>query len=291
MASKTSPLSSIDNKVYRPVGRCIYCGAADHLEKEHILPFGLSGTAILPKSSCRACASITGNTEQSLLRGAFWPLRVFRDLKSRSKHRDAPKTFPMYVEKSGVLELIELPIDELPIILHFPLFAPPAYISGAPLKAGIDVSGLATVHFGQTPREVANAHGTLKLQFEQSQKPVDFARMIAKIAYSFAVAEGAVDDMEGTSFVLPAILDRPNEIGQWVGTLTDPIQSHPGQLHRIIIHHDVDRGLLCGEVQLFADSETPSYGVILGKLRSKSSNPSIERTAVGKPSSAAHVKR
>lgn len=269
MITNSSPLSSIDNKVYKPVGRCIYCGAVDHLEKEHILPFGLSGTAILPQSSCRTCASITGNTEQSLLRGAFWPVRVFRDLKSRSKHRDAPKTYPMHVERSGVLELIEFPIDELPIILHFPLFALPAYMSGSPLKGAIDVSGLATVNFGQHLRDFAHAHGTQRLQFQQSLDPVAFARVIAKIAYSFAVAEGAVDDMEGTPFVLPAILDRPEEIGQWVGTLTDPIQSHPGQLHRILIRHNLDRGLLWGEVQLFADSETPSYGVILGKLKTK----------------------
>jgi hypothetical protein len=175
----------------------------------------------------------------------------------------------MSVEKDGVLETLEFPIDELPIILHFPLFAPPAYISGSPLKAGIDLSGLATVHFGQDPRRFAQAHGTPRLQFKHSQNPVAFARVIAKIAYSFAVAEGAVDDIEGTPFVLPAILNSPNEIGQWVGTLTDPIRAHPGQLHRILIHHNLDRGLLCGEVQLFADSETPSYGVILGKLKAK----------------------
>jgi hypothetical protein len=43
-----------------------------------------------------------------------------------------------------------------------------------------------------------------------------------------------------------------------------PPQAHPGELHRLILHQQ--QGLLIAEVQLFADSETPSYGVILGRL-------------------------
>jgi hypothetical protein len=49
----------LDGKRSSPVGYCIYCQATDELTNEHILPFGLSGTAVLPKSSCKACAKIT----------------------------------------------------------------------------------------------------------------------------------------------------------------------------------------------------------------------------------------
>lgn len=259
----------LDGAVYAPVGRCIYCGSTDALEKEHILPFGLSGTAILLKASCRSCASITGATEQTLLRGSFWPVRIFRNLKSRKKHKDAPSTFPVTIVRDGREEIAHLPVDELPILLHFPLFSPPAYISKSGLKAGIDLAGLATVKFGKDPGETAQSLGSSILRFNDQQHPVDFARVIAKIGYAFAVAEGATADLDGDPLVVPAIIDRPNEIGQWVGTLTDPPRAHPGLLHRLVIHHERNLGLLIAEVQLFADSETPSYGVVIGKLKQR----------------------
>lgn len=258
---------SLDGKVYAPVGHCIYCGGTEELEKEHILPFALSGTAILPKASCRKCASITGAVEQELLRGSFWPVRIFRNLRSRTKHKDAPTTFPVTFVRSGKEEVHQLKIDELPILLHFPLLAPPGYMSPGSSSAGVQLSGLATVRFGKHPVQTMNAQGATGFQVSDQHRPVAFARMIAKIAYAFAYAEGALNDMEGETFVLPAILGEKDEIGRWVGTLTDPLKSHLGTLHRIVIHHERERRLLCAEVQLFSDSETPSYGVILGRLK------------------------
>lgn len=257
----------LDGKVYAPAGRCIYCGSTEELEKEHILPFALSGTAILPKASCRKCASITGSVEQELLRGSFWPVRIFRNLKSRTKHKDAPATFPMTFVRNGKQEVHQLKIDELPILLHFPLLAPPGYLSPGTPTAGVQLSGLATVRFGKDPIQAVSLRGATGLQVSESHKPVVFARMIAKIAYAFAYAEGAMSDMDGEAFVCPAILGEKDEIGRWVGTLTDPPKGHLGTLHRIEVRHDRQRGLLCAEVQLFSDSETPSYGVILGRLK------------------------
>lgn len=48
-----------------------------------------------------------------------------------------------------------------------------------------------------------------------------------------------------------------------------PIRKYPGLLHRIALIEDHERELLIADIQLFADSETPSYGVILGKLDKK----------------------
>ncbi len=47
--------------VYAPVGRYIYCpddGSAG-LGDEHIIPYSLNGTQILPQASCRKCEKIT----------------------------------------------------------------------------------------------------------------------------------------------------------------------------------------------------------------------------------------
>ena len=218
-------------------------------------------------ASCRKCARITGGFEQDLLRGPFWPARIFRDLKSRSKHKDAPKTFAMTFIRDGREEEHRLKVDELPIFIHFPRLAPPGYLVPGYLTAGVQLAGLDTIHFGMPPTVAMILRGANGLQMSQNPRPVEFARMIAKIGYAFACAEGAIKDLDGTPLVLPAILGETDDIGRWVGTLTRPSMKHPGTLHRIVIHHDRERGLLCAEVQLFSDSETPSYCVILGKLK------------------------
>jgi len=241
----------------------------ENLRKEHILPFGLSGSAILPKSSCGGCAKITARLEQMVLRGPMWPVRVFRDLKSRTKHQYAPKNLPLVVIRNGQDVIVDHPIEDFPIVLMFPVFAPPALLFPEGYQQGIVLWGLATVRFGPPAEEVAARLGASQIRIEQEYRVAEFARMIAKIAYAFAFAEGAVDSLDGSATVIPAILGERNDIGLWVGTLTKPCESHPGDLHRLILHRDHEKGLLIVEVQLFSDSETPSYCVILGRLKSK----------------------
>ncbi|MGH8605308.1 MAG: hypothetical protein ACREXR_21710, partial [Gammaproteobacteria bacterium] len=263
----TAELKVLDGLVYKAVGHCIYCGATEDLGKEHILPFGLSGSAILPKSSCRSCASVTGSLEQDILRGSFWPVRVFRDLKSRSKHKDAPKHVPVSVVRNGERDVVLLNIDEAPILLPFPLFAPPRHLSQAEPTPGISVSGFVTIRFGVDPETSGRTLDASEINITAEQKPCAFARMIAKIGYAFAYAEGAIADLEGEPYVLPAILGKRDEIGRWVGTLTKPLEAVPRLLHRVLIHYDSEKSLLFAEVQLFSDSQTPCYGVVLGKLK------------------------
>lgn len=262
----TVRMKIIDNLGYPPVGKCIYCGNTENLQREHILPFGLSGSAILPKSSCNQCAKITGQFEQKVLRGPMWAVRVYRELKSRTRHQDAPKHFPLKVMKNGIEEEIQVPIEEFPILLHFPIFDPPAYLRPGGYEKGILVGGVATVSFGPRPEVVAKRLGVEILSIKQAQEPIAFARMIAKIAYAWAAAEKKLDLIRGKPFVLPALLGEADDIGRWVGTLTDPIERYEGLLHRILIHEDHERHVLVGEVHLFSDSQTPRYGVILGKM-------------------------
>lgn len=256
----------LDNLQYASIGRCIYCGNTENLQKEHILPFGLSGSAILTKSTCNRCAKITGQVEQKVLRGPMWAVRVYRELKSRTRHQDAPKHFPLKVITNGTEQVIQVPIKEFPILLHFPIFEPPAYLNPGGYEKGILVSGVATVSFGLRPEVVAKRLGVDTLSINQAQEPIAFARMIAKIAYAWAAAENKLNLIRGMPFVLPAILGKADDIGRWVGTLTDPIKKYEGLLHRILIHEDYERHVLIGEVHLFSDSETPRYGVILGEI-------------------------
>ena len=264
-----SDIPEIDHYSYKPVGHCIYCGSSEDLRDEHIVPYGLGGNMILPKSSCGACAVITSKFEFSVMRGSFWDARIYRKIQSRRKHKKAPKLYPITMSRNGTNETIEVSLDEYPIILPFPLFSVPGYLNLCEQFNGIKLEGIASVSFGVRPEVVLEKYGAEHITPKPiTDKPVDFARMIAKIALSMAIAEGALNEIDADQIlVLPAILGESDDIGQWVGTITEPIASHEEHLHRVLIHRDEEKGLLLGDVQLFSDSETPRYGVILGVLR------------------------
>jgi hypothetical protein len=262
-----APLRSLDGKSYAEPGHCIYCGSQIGLTKEHIVPLGLSGTATIPRASCKSCAKITGKFEQSVLRGPMWAARVFRGLHSRTKHADAPSHHPLRVEKGGEWVTLELPTEEYPILLHFPIFSPPGILHPDGYKSGIRLKGLHSISFGPRLEDVAHSLGATGIELNQKSSPVAFARMLAKIAHAFAFAEGALSRTTGPSSVLPAILGAEDDVGFWVGTLDQPNTPEVGSLHSIRIHDDVEKGMLIAEVRLFSDSSTPSYGVVLGHLR------------------------
>lgn len=259
-------MKTLDGLRYAPIGLCIYCGSTQDLTKEHILPFGLSGTAILPDSSCRACARVTGATEQKVLRGPMWPIRVYRDLLSRTKHKDAPDCYPLTIVRGGTEVQLEVAIEDLPLLLHFPVFSPPAFLHLDGYTHGIRMIGVNTISFGPKPEDIARKLGAESIKLTQTHEPTAFARMIAKIAYAWAAAESQLRLLKGASFVVPSILGSADDVGRWVGTITEPTQKHEALLHRIIMHEDRHKNLLVAEVHLFSDSETPRYGVILGEL-------------------------
>jgi hypothetical protein len=56
------------------VGVCIYCGATDGLQDEHVIPFGIGGPAKLFDATCASCAEMTSAFERLVQRdqlGAF----------------------------------------------------------------------------------------------------------------------------------------------------------------------------------------------------------------------------
>jgi hypothetical protein len=259
-------LRLLNNYKYTPVGYCIYCGNTRDLQDEHILPYGLGGSAVLPKASCAKCSRITGQMEQQLLRGSFWQVRLYRKLQSRTKHRDAPAIYPLRLVKNGIESTVSLPLAEYPILIPFLDFGLPGYLENRPVAKGIPMKGLITISFGPKPEQVAARFGAKNVKITVSENPVPFARVIAKIAFSWAFAEGYIQKIVGPSFVIPAILGDSDDIGHWVGTISAITPKELGMLHQIVIREDKENNvLLCG-VHLFADSNTPFYGVVLGKL-------------------------
>ncbi len=244
---------------------CIYCGRTDNLTDEHIIPYGLSGEHVLPKASCVDCAKITGRMEQQLLRGPMRAARILRKLNSRTRHQNFPQTHRLTYIKDGFERKIDLPLEEYPILLHFPIFQQPGYLTGKS-TTGIDLKGMHTVYFGRSPQDVAVSLGATALKFPASrEEPYAFARLIAKIGFGFAVASGEIRKLQTPSALPEYILGKASDIGRWVFTDDSETVTYPDALHRIQMHEM--HGLLVAEVQLFSDSQAPRYGAILGVLR------------------------
>lgn len=265
MTTSRDDLPRLTHHTYAPYGCCIYCGRTDDLRTEHIVPFGLDGNLKLPESTCKECADRTSKIERAVLRGDFRAIRVYRDLQSRRKHAGAPRLYPLDITLNGQKQQVELPLGEYPLVLHFPVFPPPRILTAAEKRPGIDVRGVDTISFGPSPLEVMQKLGAQSVGATLTQQPAEFARMIAKIAYAMAAATGTLEVLAEPSELPAMILGHDDAIGHFVGTIEEPNASHP-ELHRVFVIEDTGRGLLIGDVQIFSDSQTPRYGVVIGKL-------------------------
>jgi hypothetical protein len=174
---------------YPPVGRCIYCGETEDLSREHIIPFGLNGNAVLPAASCAKCRNITASFERDVLRGSMCAVRVRLKFQSRKKHQGAPLTQRLMFTRNGVSETIDLPIERFPILLRFLKFASPRFFTGRQ-NSGIDITGVVAILFGPRPEIVGRELGAQEIVLRSKpDHPISFARMIAKIGYGMAFAE------------------------------------------------------------------------------------------------------
>jgi hypothetical protein len=210
---------------FRPVGRCIYCGSDGQpqgLTREHIFPFSFGGTSVLPKASCRACAAITRDFEQSCARAMFGKLRILFNLPTQHK-RQRPAELPLDIEVDGQRETLMIPIADYPAVpVVFPVFPhPPGMICGASPNAVFWNAGTKQI----MPNLPDNQDRLVRLRarvgkpfafFLGFQTPIGpFVRMLAKIAHSNAVAEFGIDGF--THLLPPLILGKTEYLPHFVG--------------------------------------------------------------------------
>lgn len=192
-------------------------------------------------------------------------VRYIQNAPSRSKHQDVPKTIPVTITLDGQEVLVQARREEAPILLPFPIFATLDYssVSGAELK----LVGVATGSFGADPEAFAKQHGSKEIEFRiTNSDAIAFARMVAKIAYATAHANGELRRVKDRFALARAIIEEPNSIGGFVSTLPSPFKRYPGVQHRIFLRETVEPRLLFAEIQLFASAGTPTYSVIIGAL-------------------------
>jgi hypothetical protein len=268
-------------KRYHPIGRCIYGEGKEHrgkLTEEHIVPFGIAGdSTVLPASSCRSCAKITGKVEQRCLREMLGHFRIAIGSPTRR-----PKERPKNVEiKTGHFNKEATEVENVQTITIFPteiIVLPMFTFPGAGLlesrSPAADVEfQLSLFRLENQLEDFSRKHGAI---LSPALYPVEFVRMIAKIAHSYAVAELGPDGFR--PYLLDLILGRIPDLNsclQWIGC--EPKAPPPsGDLFSIrwdkcfFEKNDAAAGspkkqLLMVQFRLFPFFNTPLYHVVVGE--------------------------
>lgn len=166
------------------------------------------------------------------LRGPAWPIRT--KLAFKTNHGKRPQGFELFITKDGKRELKWILLDEYPIILPMPVFAPmPPLVTGITESGTLFPNHLVMITSGTTPAS------ELLLQIKQkysadgvglpSLDVPNFARMVVKSAYALAVAELGLDNVQGRR-VAEAILSHNQDIGQYIGSgSAAPLQPEQAQ--------------------------------------------------------------
>src|SRR5260370_24163699 len=171
---------------YNPVGACIYCGNTEPpLSDEHIVACGLGGTLVLPQASCARCAKITSQVELHCLRGIYRPARMHLRLPSRKGH---PETLPVEVELGDTKTRVDLTMADHPGYLFSFDYEPPYILAGFE-KLGVQLGGRISIRNINQDNEERLNRLKGKVHMAVDFHADTFARMIAKIAYSYAVAK------------------------------------------------------------------------------------------------------
>ena len=269
----TSDLADFSKLRPETADACIYCESTVQLSREHILPYALGGTTTIPGGSCEKCRRITHEFETAVLRGPMQMVRYIENMPSGTKHRDVPKTIPVKATINDREVDIDAPREEAPILLPFPIFGPPDYLDSR--RSQLQLISVVTGSFGADPTEFAKKHSAQQLQLKVgNHDAIAFARMLAKIAYANARAQNQLRRLKDKTALVRAMMEEPNSIGQFVGTVPSPFKKYPGVRHRISLHDMLESRVLFSEVQLFASAGAPTYVVILGTLNDDDSNDS-----------------
>lgn len=256
---------------YPPVGRCIYCGAntlakgVKRFDDEHIIPLAFGGTLILREASCRSCGKIINKEIESPILLKEWVyLRIRRGFPTRGKSKKRPSHMKLKSRNGGTLNI---PIQDYSTPVPSYKFIAPRILSGAPR---IDDNKHWTMDI-LTDREAELAMRTKYPQWDGTHtlipQPFNFARLLAKIGYSRAVAEYGIDGFRPLG--LDVILGRSNDYFYTVGGSLETQPAVAGGDHVLdinILFQSPQRALLIVDVRLFSQIVSPTYRVVVGEI-------------------------
>jgi hypothetical protein len=251
---------------YEPkaIGKCIYCGSIEGLTDEHIVPYSLGGPWQLLSASCKECTKITSKIERDVVKELFSLIRTKINLPTYHP-KNRPTSFAFSVKINNKEEIVNFPANDCPALFMMPTFKKPGYILKEGARKGISFTGISLHGNGLQEFQKQKNIETLSLSVTFG---VSFARLLAKIAYGMVIQELGLDKIKET-YVIPCILGKKDDAGQWVGC-EEPHKS-PALLPREQFFHRIDvlskNGEVGARIRLFATYQTPEYLIIVGRLK------------------------
>ncbi len=218
-----------ETTVLPAVGHCIYCGSTEgNLTNEHIIPRGLNGTLLLPKSTCKTHQDLTSAIESEIQAsdGMLYNPRLLLGMRSYKKLKDRPTEVKMtFIRADETTFKKKVPIKLASSVLALPYFIAPVAITGTlPLsrKNSIDVSGSNQSSIGAPLEAFVIKMGARGIKGNVRIPMGAFVRYLCKIAYGFHVVEqGEFDRTESPALAL--LLEERSDMGNWVGCVQDDL--------------------------------------------------------------------
>jgi len=268
----------IDAYGYPAVGKCIYCGTTKpRLTKEHIVGRGIGGTVTLGAASCappqgvksklrpKTCSEITRDIEQFCFRNMLGHFRHHIGFPSSQRLRQLPLTT---VTSAGrLIEVRDVAVEDHPALFAVPVFGPPGILSGT---LGTDLCD--SWGYVCNPNAVRNTPAGTSVGVTEFNA-MTYARMLAKIAHAFAVADAGLHAFDP---LLPDFIlgKSSTHVALLVGCLERDKPAEPDVLHRVRLEDAIlgnGRRYLVANIRLFAKFGAPQYHVVVGTPKA---NPS-----------------
>ncbi len=267
----------MDKIIYPAVGHCIYCGAREYepgrgskLHEEHIIQFSLNGNLVLPEASCRKCEKETHKYEGVVARTLFGNFRMRHNLWTR-RPKDRPKHIKINTKLSdGTQGTADIPVAEYPAPV-FPYTFEKAAILRGKLVTDFPNPNFATLSVAISEKEqmdrLVQEHlwdGIVRIRIVS----IDLARMLAKAAFSYAIAILRPDSFRVHPLLLDIILNRTENAQFLVGGEAErpPPQPNAGHLLQVGFNGIVPNVYVIVSIRLFASLEMPVYHVVVGNI-------------------------
>lgn len=251
----------------------MYCGTrtllppAVRFTDEHIVPYALGGQHILPHSSCTGCQrTINQEIETPVAKKEWGDLRVRMGWPSQTKKR--PIEWKVKLKrKDGSTFKIHPKDYSTPVPLY--LFGVARILEGGAKGLGDDKRWTVQILTDHA------AEMNMKSKFPEWDEahrigmyPDRFARLLAKIAHGYAVAEWGYGSF--TPYLPDLILGRSNDHYYLVGgdsKIEAPIPAAGNYQLRLGLQTlNSTTGLLIVDIRLIAPAHGPRYHVVVGAV-------------------------
>jgi hypothetical protein len=249
--------------LYPEPGRCIYCGddKAD-LTEEHIIPFALDGEWAIPEASCSKCAKLTCRAEGICLGDM---MKAARTRFKASSRRRRPKTLPVtYIGVDGKRRTKQVAPEDHPTTIFIVAPPPPRLLRDIFPPWTHDASRL-WIHGDGMNLEKHPVFAGERMELGAFNE-LAYARMMAKIGHSFAVAILGIEGFK--PFLTDFIRERSGDYTDFIGGDPRPSPKKPVKHQMQLNRHEIS-GVLHAVVaiQLFAKFGAPVFQVIAGQIQ------------------------